>query len=565
MEEHLFSEMIQIGKVDLNLKYYSGVDEYSDGYIEDVILVACKEHKEEELLSKSTEWPVLYHLSPIRENLLEWYPINKSQRVLEIGSGCGAITGVLSQKAKEVTCIDLSKKRTMINAYRHMECDNIKMIVGNFQDIESELGMYDVITLIGVLEYAALYISEEQEPFIRMLELISKHLNKNGIVIIAIENKMGLKYWNGASEDHTGEQYSGLDDYVDNERIRTFSKSEIEEMLVEVGLDSYKFYYPMPDYKLPTEIYSDEKKPQAGELRTFKKEYSKTRFYNFYDDTINDQICRDKMFNYFANSFLVFAGNSVSKSASYVKYNRERKKEYRIATIVDLTKKEERVMKYPLDSLAFEHINNLKLNEEKWRGIMPKIRSAKGKIVNGCYVSEYVDGVSLDIEFYKDRNNLNDFVEKARYIIETYFKPNENEMFDFYLTDEYVKVFGENIIEGAKSTKTTNIDIIFSNLKRLNGGDLMAFDFEWVFYFPIPNEYVIWRAINNLYIQYQVYLKNHIQKKDFVKVLGIDEKKHQIFERMEKCFGDYVSGIERCEVHTKRYERPAIMQSCKIW
>lgn len=30
-------------------------------------------------------------------------------KVLEIGSGCGAITGSLAQKAGSVTCVDLSK------------------------------------------------------------------------------------------------------------------------------------------------------------------------------------------------------------------------------------------------------------------------------------------------------------------------------------------------------------------------------------------------------------------------------------------------------------------------
>ena len=35
---------------------------------------------------------------------------------------------------------------------------------------------------------------------------------------------MGLKYWNGAQEDHTGKQYSGLNDYIDdkNRHVRTF-------------------------------------------------------------------------------------------------------------------------------------------------------------------------------------------------------------------------------------------------------------------------------------------------------------------------------------------------------
>ena len=46
-------------------------------------------------------------------------------------------------------------KRSLINAYRHQEADNITIKVGNFQEVEQHLEQkYDVITLIGVFEYA---------------------------------------------------------------------------------------------------------------------------------------------------------------------------------------------------------------------------------------------------------------------------------------------------------------------------------------------------------------------------------------------------------------------------
>ena len=66
-------------------------------------------------------------------------------KVLEIGSGCGAITDKLSEKAGKVTCVDLSAKRSMINAYRNQDRDNIEIYVGNFNDIEPSLDCdYDI-------------------------------------------------------------------------------------------------------------------------------------------------------------------------------------------------------------------------------------------------------------------------------------------------------------------------------------------------------------------------------------------------------------------------------------
>ena len=138
-----------IGGVIVDDEFYCGEDLYSDGGVEARILDACKNQKQHEVLRTSNEWAVLYHLSDIRENLLEWYPFTKQDDILEIGSGCGAVTGLLSRKAKSVTCVELSRRRSLINAYRNQDCDNVTIMLGNFEDIKLSQS-FDYITLIGV-------------------------------------------------------------------------------------------------------------------------------------------------------------------------------------------------------------------------------------------------------------------------------------------------------------------------------------------------------------------------------------------------------------------------------
>ena len=61
----------QIEKV-LNLSFYKGKDLYSDGDIEDELLNIVQNNDDYmEILKNDNRWPILYHLSPIRENLLE--------------------------------------------------------------------------------------------------------------------------------------------------------------------------------------------------------------------------------------------------------------------------------------------------------------------------------------------------------------------------------------------------------------------------------------------------------------------------------------------------------------
>ena len=85
----------KIGNVTLNYRFYHGTDEYSDGDVEDQILQAVREKTdyEEEILLDGDNWAMLYHLSPIRENLLEWYNFGEGKTLLEIGAGCGPETG----------------------------------------------------------------------------------------------------------------------------------------------------------------------------------------------------------------------------------------------------------------------------------------------------------------------------------------------------------------------------------------------------------------------------------------------------------------------------------------
>lgn len=300
----------KIGKVTLDYEFYPGEDLYSDGPVEEELLEIARSYGEEELnrvIAEKNSWPVLYHFSHIRQNILEWLPIRKTDKVLEIGSGCGPITGALAKKAGSVTCIDLSKMRSTINAYRNRECDNVKIMVGNFQDIEVSLTeKYDYITLIGVFEYSEEYIGTHQ-PYVEMLRRISRHLEKDGKLVIAIENRLGLKYWAGCTEDHVGKYFEGIENYPDTKGVRTFSRKELQELIDAAGSFQTTFYYPYPDYKFPLTIYSDKRLPKKGELKDNFCNFDRPRIQLFNEERVYDSLVDAGLFPEFSNSFLVIA------------------------------------------------------------------------------------------------------------------------------------------------------------------------------------------------------------------------------------------------------------------
>lgn len=294
----------KIGEVTLNFEFYKGTDTYSDGDIEDTLLEIAQQHEDlEEFLIHSNEWTFLYHFSPIRQNVLRWYEFEKGKNALEIGAGCGAITGLLCEKVDRVVAIDLSKRRSTINATRNKKYDNLEIYVGNFEDIKLE-EKFDYITLIGVLEYSIYYINSA-DPFVDMLKKVKSMLKPGGKLFIAIENKYGMKYWAGATEDHTGVNFDGIQGYVNVDRVRTFSKGALKKMLEKAGYEKNDFYYPVPDYKMPMEIYSEGHLPKPGDIKSTSPAYDRDRYEFFKEELAYDSVCEDGLFEEFANSFIV--------------------------------------------------------------------------------------------------------------------------------------------------------------------------------------------------------------------------------------------------------------------
>lgn len=296
----------------INLEFYKGEDLYCDGEIEKEILEYEEQYKEkeyDEIFKKDIRWPIFYHLTPIRKNILNWYPFKENADVLEIGAGMGAITGVLCDKAKTVTSVELSKQRAQSIANRCKDKENLEIIIGNFNDIDFADRKFDYITLIGVYEYAALYTNTEN-PYIDFLNNIKKLLKPDGKLLIAIENKFGMKYWLGAPEDHTNIKYDGIVGYNNNSKVRTFGKEELKQILGKSGFKNTKFYYPLPDYKLPSLIFSDEYLPTEKTIENYIPYYYDNTQIEFDEIKAYKEIIKNKMFGFFANSFFVEASQN---------------------------------------------------------------------------------------------------------------------------------------------------------------------------------------------------------------------------------------------------------------
>ena len=462
----------QIGKITLDYTYYMGEDLYCDGAVEDELLRIVQENDKKEfgrIIEESGSWPILYHLSPLRGNIAEWFPVKTEAKLLEIGSGCGAITGTLAKKAKKLDCIDLSRKRSLINAYRNKDCDGVSVIVGNFKDIEPHLDSnYDYIFLIGVLEYGQLYMDSDT-PYEDFVRTMKKHLAPDGKIVIAIENKYGLKYWAGCREDHLGTFFSGIENYPGQEGIKTFTRTGLEKIIKAAGCTNYHFYYPYPDYKFMTTLYSDAYLPKKGELSLNNRNFDRSRLALFDEKEAFDGIIEEGLFPLYSNSYLVVIGDR--PQTNYVKYSNDRKEEFCIRTEIRQEAENLSVHKYALSLQAKPHIEQIR---RAYVALQERYRDS-GMEINVCSMEKngiqfpYLQGKTLEIL-------LDDCLDRG-----------EEAQFEAYV-DRYLQFLAYHAEQ-----PVADVDFIFSNIL-IENGKWQLIDYEWTVFESRDPKTIAFRA-----------------------------------------------------------------------
>lgn len=520
-EEELLGKLPEeIGRVTLDYKCYPGKDLYSDGAIEDEILAIVKDASRVEypaVIEERKSWPILYHLSPLRGNIVDWLPIRPGDKVLEIGSGCGAITEKLSENAGSVTCIELSARRSLINAYRNQDRDNIEIHVGNFNDIEPSLPEdYDFACMIGVFEYAGSYIHTES-PYEDFLKIMMKHVKKDGCIVIAIENKFGLKYWAGCKEDHLGTYFSGLEGYPEGGSARTFTRPGIEKILTNCGVEDYSFYYPYPDYKFPTTIYSDKRLPGAGELTDNMRNFDRDRMVLFNEKYVFDGIVADDLFPLFSNSYLVLIGKNVE--TCYVKYSNDRAQEYALRTEIVETPEGRAVRKIPLNERAKEHIQGMKRSCER----LKERYDGSGLAINECFLAEDKSFAEFP---YEKGVTLEELLDRCL---------EQEDMDGFYrLFDRYYQ-----LISYGEDKAVTDYDLIFANIL-VDGDRWTVIDYEWTVEKKIPSAEVAFRAVYCYVLEEEK--RNKLNFDVIMDKLGISQQKAEDYREKEGRFQKQVTG-----------------------
>ena len=510
----------KIGNVIIDKSYYK--KEYdNDNIIENEILSSIKTNSYEHLLAKDNRWEILYNLYWKRENILSGISFRQNPEILEIGCGCGSITGLLCKKSKSVTAVEISGRRAEIAAYKNKNYENLKIIVGNIKDIKLEK-KFDYVTLIGVLEHAGLYYNGN-EAWSEFLKLAKNFLKPDGIMIIAIENRLGLKYWCGDIEEHSGMLFEGILGYPNSTTVKTFSRNELISLLHSVGLYDYRWFYPYPDYKFPTDIYTDEYMPQIEHLEEelFNK-YPKKKVLPELE--MFKSIISAGLYKEFSNSFLVLCSNdknSLIDQPEYIHFSHLRKMNTAICTLIQNKNGKKVIYKIATTDEQKRHLEIIAENCQILNKMYGKEHVAQCKFLDETTLEmEYIDGEKYDDLMIRALNEDG---------------PNG--------LSEYIDFYCKNILKGQPDTQTDieydfmnphrkyNVDLHFENII-VSNNNYIIIDYEWLNE-SIPTKYVLYRALVLFYTKKKNVLNQYnIDIALLLEAIGITEmelKKYMIW------------------------------------
>jgi SAM-dependent methyltransferase len=472
-------------------------------------------------------WPVLYHLSHLRANLTEWLPIQAEETVLEFGADSGQLTGGFLKKAAQVTCLEESVSRSRMLAKRHRDAENLTVQAG---DIWKHLdGTYDWIIATGVLSEARRYFAGN-EPEVQAVQKLRKHLKPGGHLILAADNRFGLKYWAGAMEPHTGRYFDSLEG-----NGTTFSKKELEAILEKSGCSDAVFYYPYPERWFPMSIYSDAWLPKTGELNTNLRNFEGERLVLFDEEKVYDQLIRDGRFPEFTNTYLCIVGPIPEEQSVYVKYSNDRSEAFMIRTDIVKNATGQEVRKVPVSKAAVAHVQQLK----HWEEVLSVSYEKQGIRANRCMMRgntacfEFLKGRTFEAKLdelrkQKDYAGLSAELQQYKKILTAVL---ENEWISFAKSETFVEMFGNpEFTKAYLGAPINNLDWIFGNLMETEEG-LQIIDYEWTFPVQVPMEYLIWRAVS-LYL----HSRTDLQGLGLMASLGITPEEEQIFTKMEHHF-----------------------------
>ena len=215
----------------------------------------------------------------------------------------------------------------------------------------------------------------------------------------------------------------------------------------------------------------------------------------------------------------------------YAKYNKLRRKAFRICTVICEERGERWVEKRALCPEAEEHIARMVDMGACLKAVYPKIDFVPARKVETGVRFDYLTGVTVD-------SRIAQTVKTAK-----------------ALKREFAEVF-RWILPSGKSKVPVNLDCNLDNFL-IVGDRIVCLDYEWVAESEVPVDFLKYRVINYYYGAHPETVRL-ISEADLLAEFKISAEDQACFKAMEQEFQKYVFGEEENARYTDNYRLPII-------
>ena len=226
-------------------------------------------------------------IKEIQKGILKWYPFSSGAKCLYIGEKTDALFEMLTDKEDDYLIRDIS-----------VDCCAPAEICA----LSEKGDDYDYIISVESLEIL--------EDAISAISELTKHLKKDGHLLLGFNNRFGTRYFFGDRDPYTNNLLDGIEDYArayskkeDTFYGRCFDKQTILDMLEDCGL-KHQNYSVFPDLKNTQIIMRDDYESNEDFSIRMLPTYNHADTVFFQEEWIYNSLQKNHMLHSMANAFL---------------------------------------------------------------------------------------------------------------------------------------------------------------------------------------------------------------------------------------------------------------------
>lgn len=220
----------------------------------------------------------------------------------------------------------------------------------------------------------------------------------------------------------------------------------------------------------------------------------------------------------------------------YCKSTEKRRREFQIYTMIVEEDNKRYAVKEAVYPAGRQHLEKMLKNYEVLKEIYGSQIVESWKQENQVFFP-YIEGDTYTVKLMELLQNGTDAeIKSSLSDWKKLILGREENITDFKMQRRFEEIFGDaEELTGDRALKITNFDCIADNMI-FSADGIKLIDYEWVFDFPIPEEFTYYRVLKVFYLKH----RESIELERLLSLAGMSKEKTIIYERLLDKFDLYV-------------------------